>query len=44
VVVKIGGAPALTDAEGHPNLARWWKELVSLPSWASYQALLAPAN
>ncbi|GFZ51632.1 hypothetical protein JCM24511_09399 [Saitozyma sp. JCM 24511] len=41
--VTIGGAPALTDAEGHPNLVRWWKEVTSLPGWVKYQELL-PKN
>lgn len=38
LIVQIGAAPQLTDTAGHPNLARWWKEITSLPAWAKVNA------
>jgi glutathione S-transferase len=40
MVDDLGVAPQLTDTAGHPNLARWWKEISSLPAWAAVQATL----
>lgn len=33
MAVKLEVAPALTDFEGHPNVARWWKSISELPEW-----------
>lgn len=31
---ELGGAPQLTNEREFPNLARWWKEISTLPAWA----------